>query len=366
VRILYFSSDYTTHDRRFLAKMCESPHAIEFLRLHDDGIACLTPPLPRGVHAVRWKGIEGKLTPDACFRAMPRFSQALDQAKPDLVHAGPIPTCAFMAALAGVRPLMAMSWGSDILVEGQDDELVRWTTDYALSHADVFVVDCDAVRERIRAITGAASERFVQFPWGLDLSRFPPPVSPARHGKEITILSTRSWAPIYDIETVLEAFRLAHAAEARLRLVLVGDGPLATLVDAKIAEDGIGRLVERPGHLSEEALAVHFASADAYLSCALSDGTSVSLLEAMAHGLPIVATDAPGNREWVTPDRGGWLAPAGDAAAFASALLRAAHLGDERRNAIAQWNRSIVEDRADWDKNTRRLLAAYDRLAASR
>ena len=67
-----------------------------------------------------------------------------------------------------------------------------------------------------------------------------------------------------------------------------------------------------------------FRAADAYVSCAQSDGTSVSLLEAMATGLPAVATDIPSNREWVVDGQNGWLATDASAEEFADPFLRAA------------------------------------------
>ena len=366
MRILYFSSDYTTHDRRFLTKMAESRHDIFFARLRATRSSYELRDLPARVQAVEWEGLAGDATPEACLAGMPRFFRMLKNLAPDLVHAGPIPTCAFMAALAGVRPLMSMSWGSDMLVDAHANELLGFTARFALERSDRFVIDCGAVRETIQAMTGAGTDRFVTFPWGLELARFPRR-SVRAPGAELTILSTRSFLPIYDVETAVKAFAIAQRRTARrLRLVLVGDGPLAPRIDDAIDRLGIRESVTRTGRLPEDVLSERFASADVYLSCARSDGTSVSLLEAMANGLPVVVTDAPGNREWVTPGQGGWLAPAGDAEAFADRLVLATCLDDEPRARMARENRDLVERRADWHANTKALLAAYDQLAASR
>jgi glycosyltransferase involved in cell wall biosynthesis len=365
MRILYFSLDYTTHDRRFLAKMVEPKHEVFFLRLRAKGTSFEARELPTGVRSVDYPAIEGAIDPPQCRAQMPALQRVLEQVKPDLVHAGPIPTCAFMIALSGFRPLLAMSWGSDILVEARDDEIRRSASKYTLARSDFFIVDCDAVRERIRAMTGAGGDRFVQLPWGLELAHFPR-IAPRPPRDEIVVLSTRSWAPIYGIETVVAAFALAYRAEPRLRLTLLGDGPLGAAVERAIALHGLERIVTRPGRVGEDSLGAYFAAADVYLSCALSDGTSVSLLEAMAYGLPAVVTDIPSNREWVTENEGGWLAPAGDAPGFAQGLLAAAHLTEYRRNAIALRNRDVIERRADWVSNSERLLSAYERAFALR
>ena len=107
-----------------------------------------------------------------------------------------------------------------------------------------------------------------------------------------------------------------------------------------------------------------FRSADVYVSCAQSDGTSVSLLEAMATGLPVVVTDLPSNREWVDDGQSGWLAPANSAEQFANRFLRATRLNPDQRNLVALRNQRIVEERADWDRNFPRLLKMYELLTA--
>lgn len=364
MRLLYFSQTYTTHDRRFLAKMAESSHEVWFLRLDDDGRRDDPEDLPDRIHALRWVGPGGDIGPDALRTHVPHFVSTLRGLKPDVVHAGPIHTCAFLVALAGFRPLLAMSWGSDILVDARDDERVGRAAKFALERADLVAVDCDAVRTRVGEMVGATQDRFVQFPWGLELERFPHPAQRESSPHERVVLSTRSWAPIYGVTTVVDSFAIAHAADPRLRLELVGDGPLADEVHARIDQHGLKSVVRCLGRLDEVSVGRKFASADVYLSCALSDGTSVSLLEAMANGLPVVVTDAPGNREWVVPDRGGWLAAGGDAGQFAACLLRAVRLTAEQRRAVALFNRKVVDARADWHGNTRRLVAAYASLEA--
>ena len=106
-----------------------------------------------------------------------------------------------------------------------------------------------------------------------------------------------------------------------------------------------------------------FRAADAYVSCAKSDGTSISMLEAMATGLPVVVTDIPSNREWVAEPENGWLAPAGSAEGVAERMLQVANLTPRERKTISERNQRVVAERADWDKNFPRLLEMYERLA---
>ena len=102
------------------------------------------------------------------------------------------------------------------------------------------------------------------------------------------------------------------------------------------------------------------ASADIYVAATLSDGASISLLEAMASGLFPIVTDLPGNREWLTGDGDGPLNP-GDDARLASRLEQAI-CDPSLRASAALLNRRTVEARGEREVNLARLGTIYDAL----
>lgn len=369
MRILFFSRDYTTHDRRFLQKLAASRHTVFFLRLEDDGIHYVKSPLPEGVKEIEWKGGRRPIKKtNQLLDLMPSFQSVLDQIKPDLIHAGPVPTCGFMSALAGFHPLLVMSWGSDILVKADRDDASRWVTQYTLRHADYFVCDCRAVRDKAQSIYPIEDSRIVQFPWGIDLERFP-----SQNGMsalrvqldwqdKFVVLSTRSWEPIYGIQTLLESFRRALDKNPLLRLILLGAGSLASYVDEFIESHQLQGAIHRPGIVSQQEIPSYFRASDLYMSCTLSDGASISLLEAMASGLPVLASDAPGNREWIVNNENGWLAQPENVESFSEALLAASLTDLNQRKTMARQNRGIAHQRADWNQNAQKLLDLYDRI----
>jgi glycosyltransferase involved in cell wall biosynthesis len=372
MRVLYFSRDYTTHDRRFLLKLAESRHTIWFLRLEEDGHIYEQRPVPDNVRVVEWRGgRQPANTPEAWWALMPDFEGVLDRIRPDLVHAGPVQSCAFMAAVAGCHPLLTMSWGSDLLVDVDRDDMFRWMTRYTLKRSDVLVCDCRAVREKARQLTDHPDTRVVQFPWGIDLDRFHAGRDRlglrARLGWQdaCVILSTRSWAAIYGVDILLQAFRDAYVTDPRLRLSLLGGGPMAATFEQYIREQGLDDVIYRPGVVSHEQLPDYYRAADLYMSCTYSDGTSISLLEAMATGLPVVVSAGGGNVEWVVQGRNGWLAPAGDVAAFSQALQMGVRLSPRDRECMQRTNRKVAEERANWDANFALLMESYDRLEFS-
>ena len=148
----------------------------------------------------------------------------------------------------------------------------------------------------------------------------------------------------------------------KLRLLMLGNGSMKQDIERYIYENGLSGAIHCPGQVPHYRLPDFFRAADFYLSCSYSDGSSISLMEAMASGLPVIVTDSPGNREWVRPGHNGWLAAAGDPKHFGHLIIEAAALAPDKRSAMGILNREAVELCADGDVTGAKLMAFYDRI----
>jgi len=173
------------------------------------------------------------------------------------------------------------------------------------------------------------------------------------------LLSTRGWAPLYGVEELARAFVRAARQRPQLRLLMLGNGPQASLVRRIFMQGGVLDRVHFPGQVSQESLPRYYHAADLYISASHSDGSSVSLMEALACGVPALVSDIPGNREWIEPGVQGWWFPVGDVDALANAILHAAD-GRERLPKMGRAARQLAEARANWEKNFPKLLEAYE------
>lgn len=367
MKVLYFSDNTSGHNQRFLEKLVQAEIEVWFL----DPTSSCTPEgwLPRGVHWVQTKQTLPRNSDPATFAGfLPEFRQVLEDLVPDLIHAGPTGNCGYLTALSGFHPWLLTSWGSDLLLQSQESAEWKQATQVALKSADAFFCDCDTVRASAKHLAEIPDSRIVQFPWGLKKGSFAP-VGPLpteaqaeREPGTHVFLSTRSWEPLYAIDTLLQAFQQAYRVDSSLRLILLGSGSEAGRLREFIDVHELGDVVRTPGTFGSKDMPKWFRVADTYVSCAQSDGTSVSLLEAMATGLPAVVTDIPSNREWIVEGSNGWLAPSRSAPEFADRLLRAAHLSPQQRKLFSERNLRMVEQRADWDQNFPKLLEMYQRL----
>jgi glycosyltransferase involved in cell wall biosynthesis len=360
VRVLYFSDAYGPHDYRFLSFLVDSGWDVAFLRRRA-GVVAETRPVPNGVELLPALEQESGRPHRLGLAFLDRLRQLVDDLRPEIVHAGPLQSCAWLVARLGFPRLVSMSWGSD-LMRAAGFGLGRWQAAGALRMSAAFVGDCQAVRRRAVEL-GIDESRTVIFPWGVDLDLFRPgPVSGARHRlgwtDNLVALSLRAWEPHYGVDTVVEGFLQAARRTPKLRLILAGDGSLrAPLID-RIEASGLADRVWLPGYISYDDLPMLYHSADVYISGSYGDGSSVSLLEAMACGLPAFVTDIPGNREWVEAGRTGDFFEPGDVGRLVRLLVEA---HDRRREMgpLGARARAIAEARADWTRNAPQLLEAY-------
>jgi glycosyltransferase involved in cell wall biosynthesis len=367
VRVLYFSERLTVHDCRFLKAYLERGHRVAFLRLLAGSHELDPLPVPAGVETVAWPWTPAEDPGDYLapgFLDVTEWSRAADCALAgrefDVVHAGPLTDCAWIASRLDVGPLLAMSWGSDILGEVARGAASRARARAALQVAEWVQCDCDAVRESLVDDFGVEPARIIQFPWGIDTGVFSPErTSTRREPGMLKAISLRSWEPVYDIKTALRGFAMAAAQDSSLVLVLAGDGSLRGWVEEFVARSGLQHRVELAGRLDRAALVDRLRQADVYLSCSRSDGSSISLLEAMSVGAAPIVSDIPGNREWVRNHENGWLVPVGDARALADAIL--ASVSDPATRArFKRRNRRVVLERASWPANVVRLFEAIE------
>lgn len=368
MRILYFTRDYTPHDHRFLTALVESEHEVYYLRLERRAHQLEDRPLPSKVNIIQWEGGHSPAKLKNALRLLKSLRKVVRNIDPDLIHAGPIQTVALLAALSGFRPIVAMSWGSDLLRDAERNQFYKWATKYVLNRSSVLIGDCDAVRKKANDF-GFSDDRIITFPWGVDLQQFSPGKDDsirARAGwkNEFVLLHTRSWEPVYGIDVLVQAFIAAAHQNPSLRMFLLGGGSLTGKVFAMFERAGMLDRVSFSGQVSYKDLPKYYRSADLYVSASHSDGSSVSLMEALASGIPALVSDIPGNREWVAPEENGWWFPDGDVNALAEAILRAADQR-ERLSDMGKAARAVAQQRADWNKNSIKLLQAYDLAMAN-
>jgi glycosyltransferase involved in cell wall biosynthesis len=365
MRILYFSRGYTPHDYRFLSSLSKTKHEVFFLRLDAQRRQTEDRSVPKNIRQVLWAGGKHEFQ----WRDLPRlaldFRRLIKEIKPDLVHAGPVQSCAFIAALSGFRPILTMSWGYDLVQDADRNGWMRWVTRYTLKQSAFFISDANVSCEKALAF-GMDSDKAVIFPWGIDLKSFQPkssddPKSKIVNLKSFTLFCNRTWEEIYGVDVLAKAFVKVVAANPKVNLILLGGGSQGAKIRQILMNGGVLDRVHFGGHVAQADLPRWYHMADLYISPSHVDGSSVSLMEALASGLPCLVSDIPGNKEWIIDGQNGWLFRDGDADDLADKIL---YTIKNRKlfKKIGEVARKTAEQKADWKKNFGKLLEAYEKV----
>jgi len=140
------------------------------------------------------------------------------------------------------------------------------------------------------------------------------------HDNKILIMTRPPYPVIYGVEFFVEALPIVLATEPDTRIIMVGSGSLDREVRSRVTEMGLQDKVHFAGRVDHDDMPAYLNAADIYVSTGFTDGNAVSLLEAMACGLPVVVSDIPANRDWIKSGENGLLINIGDYDAVRNAI----------------------------------------------
>ena len=302
----------------------------------------------------------------ANWRAPRQIRALIRRWSPRVVHAhqaNSVGWHAVRAAQGSGVPVLLTLWGSDVLTTPSLSPLHRWMVRRALCGASAWSADARMVLEAADALTTKrhAPAMHAWIPIGIDEPAAP--ADPSR--QERRLLSCRLHKPLYRIDAILRAFARLPARCADWTLEVAATGPESPALKALAAELGVAGRVEFSGMLSPQALAQSYRRAALFVSVPLSDGTAVSLLEAMAAGCVPVLSDLPANREWVVDGLNGFLAR--DVDALDPVLTQAIDEWESGRWAEqgGALNPPLIRAKALLAHNIQQFLALYAQMSAS-
>jgi sugar transferase (PEP-CTERM/EpsH1 system associated) len=313
--------------------------------------------------------------PGKDFRLYPRLWRALRRLRPDLVHTRNLSALEgqVVAALAGVPARVHGEHGRDVFdLYGRN-----WKYNLLRRCVRPFVhryttVSKDLARWLVDTV-GVDPSRITQVYNGVDTERFMP--RPLRRraigppgfagSNEIVIGSVGRMADVKDYPALIHAFLQLLKAEPawrnRIRLVILGDGPAREPCLRLLENAGAGSLAWLPGERGD--VPVLMQSFDVFVLPSLGEGISNTILEAMACGLPVVATRVGGNPELVDDGVFGTLVPSESPEALAGAL--SGYICDpDRRREEGAFARRRAEERFSINAMVAGYLSAYDAALA--
>ena len=230
----------------------------------------------------------------------------------------------------------------------------KWLSREFCNRCDRVIAPTIGTAELLRSYGVTAP--FSILPGGVDLESFgpqgePPPAIAAAQGP--VLLSVGRLGKEKNLDLLLDAFARFAKMRPDARLVVVGDGPHRDELERRAKDLGCAASVTFVGALEQGELGAYYRAAGVFAFTSLTETQGLVIVEALAHGLPVVAVDCPVTAEIVTGDAG--MLTADDAEAFARALQsffdepreRRAIRGDAARRAAAPFGVDALAERLE-------------------
>jgi sugar transferase (PEP-CTERM/EpsH1 system associated) len=302
-----------------------------------------------------------------------RVYRVLRSLRPSIVHTRNLAAieCQVPAWLAGVPRRVHSEHGWDVHNPDGTSRTFQWLRRLHRPLVHRFIGLSTHIVAYLRERVGVPEGKLTHICNGVDTERFVPAARgraviagcPFTAATDFLVGTVGRMHGVKDQLTLVRAFlRLLEAhplARERVRLLLVGDGPLRAEAEGLLVAAGARELAWLPGE-REDVPAV-LQGLDLFVLPSRAEGISNTILEAMATGLPVVATAVGGNPDLVVDGRTGTLVPAGDAEAMARAIL--GYLTDgERARAHGTAARQRTVSELGLDAMAGRYAAVYDDL----
>jgi teichuronic acid biosynthesis glycosyltransferase TuaC len=253
-------------------------------------------------------------------------------------------------------PLLITGRGTDLTLIPQSPR-ARAQIQWASRQASALITVCEDLRHRLVEL-GEQPSRVVTLRNGVDLKRFTPgdrDAARARLGLDgFTLLSVGSLIPRKGHELIIAA--LTELPDARL--MIAGSGPMRSELERVAEEKGVASRVRFLGEIAHDALTDAYRAADIFVLASSREGWANVLLEAMACGTPVVATNVNGTPEVLTDPKLGVLVQERTSSALAQAIRQLRGLSPDRGAVRA------YAEQFSWDDTARANKALF--LAAAR
>jgi sugar transferase (PEP-CTERM/EpsH1 system associated) len=278
--------------------------------------------------------------PGPGIRLAPRLYRLFRELRPAVVHSRNLAAleASLPAWLAGVPVRIHGEHGWDVGDLDGTNARNLWTRRIYRPFVSHYIA---LSQDLARYLTGRVSlpeQRVSHICNGVDTVRFAPPLrrqlppGAPFAPTDYLVGTVGRMQPVKDHETLVKAFLLARErdrdAAARMRLVIVGDGPQRPAIEALLERVGAASSAWIAG--SRDDVPALLGQFDSFVLPSLAEGISNTILEAMACGRPIIATNVGGNGELIDDGNTGDLVVSGDAEALCAAILR--QFRDPERN----------------------------------
>lgn len=313
-----------------------------------------------------------KKSPGHVLWIYPQLYRLFRRLKPAIIHSRNLGALEVVvpAWAAGVRVRIHGEHGRDVGDLDGSSKKYQWVRRIYQPFVTHFIALSRDLEHYLTDKVGIRQTKVSQIYNGVDAVRFHPArgreaiaACPFNDSSHCLVGTVGRMQTVKDQTTLVRAFiramETSPTLKGRLRLVLIGDGPLKEQAEKLLEAAGLRELAWLPGERNDVPEILR--GLDCFVLPSLAEGISNTILEAMASGLPVLATDVGGNGELIEAGKTGELVPAGDIEAMAKHMIEFA-CNRERAQAAGRAGRIAIERQFSLDSMVKRYQHLYDRL----
>lgn len=303
------------------------------------------------------------------FRNVPSLRRLLFEEQPDLLHTHYASGYGTAARLSGFKPLLLSVWGGDVYNFPERSFLHRWLLRGNLMAATRVACTSHAMAKQTKRIAPALEDIAVT-PFGVDTTIFAPAsIRNETSRGPIVIGTVKTLRQQYGLDVLIDSFHLlvrrlsveAPEIAERLRLRIVGDGPLKETLKDQVTRRGLDRVTDFIAAVPHEMVPAALQELDIYVALSRRESFGVAIIEAGACGLPVVVSDVGGLPEVVPHEETGFVVPAENPQAAAEALRKLV-LDPDLRRRMGEQGRQHVISHYEWQNNVRQMINLYEKV----
>ncbi len=321
MKLLQVGSD-SIHFTSYVESICDGIHEIEVLSEEKTNVD----------ENIKQNQVNFRnLNPFKIIKEYKNLKDIIKQSNPAIIHIHQVNRLAFFVARVAWKlniPVVTTAWGSDVLLMPKKNFLFKHIVKSTIERSKVVTADSE---EMIRAMKELSLKtRYVHVQYGII------PVKSAQ--KEKIVYSNRLHKSLYRIIAIIEYFNEFSISNNDWRLVIGATGTETEYLKSRVKELNLENKVDFLGWLDSETNNAWYAKSKMYISIPESDGTAVSLLEAMSAGCIPIVSDLQVSKEWIEDGKNGVIEKAGQ-----NPLIEALKIDQQK---AADYNQLIIEERA--------------------
>jgi glycosyltransferase involved in cell wall biosynthesis len=292
----------------------------------------------------------GLKNPIDLWRNIRALRKIIKEFQPDVVHVHQANAYGLITCLAnrGLKPLLLTTWGSDVLTLPHRSILHRMMVTYILKRADYITADAQFMADAIHQLIGQKPVLVANF--GVEIAE-----NEADLVRENTIYSNRMHESLYQIDQIIHQSASFLNEHPEWNLRIAASGSETKKLQEMASEVLSNNQYEFVGFQTSDENRKNYLRSKIYVSIPNTDGTSISLLEALAYGCIPIVSDLPANREWIEDGENG-IITCGN---LNLDLNRACSMNHDKVKAL---NHQLIQEKATKQANRIKFCSIYDQI----